>query len=289
MNGEQLVRERLDVISTGSYDKFGDILSDDVVTHYGSFELVLGAKGQIALLEGLPGFTELQFTVEDLVAQDDRVAARLTIRGAFTGEFAGLSANGARVEFGGTVIHRVRDGRLQEVWEVDDLGLRRQLATPRWSTLDPAYSSGTVARGDGDSEASRRAALRWIELLNAGRFDELAEAAAADLVLHHAPDQAPVAGLDNVAAIFAMYHGAFPDMHIEVLDSVADGDTVMLRNFNTGTHRGELYGIAPSGRAVRYAEVSTYRVRGGKIVEKWAGADVATAIQTITAEASNGN
>lgn len=85
-----------------------------------------------------------------------------------------------------------------------------------------------------------------------------------------------------MCALLEVFYTAMPDLHVDVEDIVAKGDTVIVRNTHTGTHGGDLFGIAPTGRKVRFPEIATYRVRGGKIVEEWFNADLAGLVQAIS-------
>ena len=72
-----------------------------------------------------PGF---QTTVQDLVAEGDRVAALHTHYGTHTGEFQGIPATGKSTTVLGIEIFRVRDGQIVEFWHLDDfLSLMQQL------------------------------------------------------------------------------------------------------------------------------------------------------------------
>ncbi len=73
-------------------------------------------------------FPDLQQTIEDQVAEGDRVAYRWTARGTHRGELMGIAPTGARVAFTGIAIARLAHGRIAEMWEsYDALGLLRQL------------------------------------------------------------------------------------------------------------------------------------------------------------------
>jgi steroid delta-isomerase-like uncharacterized protein len=81
-----------------------------------------------SLLRG--AFPDLQQTIEDQVAEGDKVAYRWTARGTHRGELLGIPPTGARVTFTGISIARLADGKIQEIWEnYDALGLMRQLGT----------------------------------------------------------------------------------------------------------------------------------------------------------------
>jgi predicted ester cyclase len=62
-----------------------------------------------------------------------------------------------------------------------------------------------------------------------------------------------------------MYRNAFPDVQMSVEDQVAEGDMVVTRWIASGTHQGEIMGIAPTGNRVAVAGTSIERVVEGKI------------------------
>ena len=73
-------------------------------------------------------FPDLERTVEDLVAEGDRVVARWSARGTNTGSFNGMPATGRTATSSGITIFRLQDGKIVEEWsESDMLGLLQQL------------------------------------------------------------------------------------------------------------------------------------------------------------------
>jgi predicted ester cyclase len=76
-------------------------------------------------------------------------------------------------------------------------------------------------------------------------------------------------------AMMARMHQMFPDLHVEVKDSVAQGDKVVVRNLWTGTN-------AQTGQRVECHGFVMWRIKAGKIVERWA---TVTPMQEITAQA----
>ena len=66
---------------------------------------------------------------------------------------------------------------------------------------------------------------------------------------------------------------AFPDLHFEIVDLLAEGDKVLTRWVLTGTHRGEFLGIAPTGKAIRVEGMSLDRIEGGLVAEGFDGWD----------------
>ena len=85
-----------------------------------------GVKRLAAMVHA--AFPDLNFTIEDLIAEGDKVVYRYTIRGIHQNDFMGIPATGKAVKVTGIHIYRIGDGKLQEEWENwDMLGLLRQL------------------------------------------------------------------------------------------------------------------------------------------------------------------
>ncbi len=88
-----------------------------------------GADGIKRKLQGLrTAFPDIRFSLEDLVAENDRVAARYHWTGTQTGSFMGRSPTGKEVTVQGMDFYRFSDGKLVEHWDsTDQLGLLKQL------------------------------------------------------------------------------------------------------------------------------------------------------------------
>ena len=73
-------------------------------------------------------FHGLQVTVDDIMAEGDKVTARFTARGVHNGEFMGLPATGKGITMTGIEIFRIKDGKIAELWgEANLMGLMQQL------------------------------------------------------------------------------------------------------------------------------------------------------------------
>ena len=85
-----------------------------------------GDKQLIAMFRG--AFPDLRFTIEDQIAEGDRVVHRLSATGTHRGEFMGIPATGRRVTVTGVNINRFAGGQVVEAWGfMDLLGLMQQL------------------------------------------------------------------------------------------------------------------------------------------------------------------
>jgi predicted ester cyclase len=85
-----------------------------------------GHKAIVRLFRGI--FPDLEWRIDDLIAEGDKVVARTTMRGTQRGEFFGIPPAGRAVEMNGVHVMRIADGKIIEHWgSNDDLGLMRQL------------------------------------------------------------------------------------------------------------------------------------------------------------------
>jgi steroid delta-isomerase-like uncharacterized protein len=125
------------------------------------------------------------------------------------------------------------------------------------------------------------------EIWHKGNLDAIEEFIAPDYVRHTSPGGREggrdVRGLDDVRKSVVAMRAAFPDIHFEADDWVVEGDKVVSRWTCTGTHRGEFRGIAPTGKRVRFIGINIYRLRDGKIVERWAVEDSVSLLQQLGA------
>ena len=104
-----------------------------------------------------------------------------------------------------------------------------------------------------------------------GRGDEAAleELLAPNFVDHDAlPGQSP--DREGHRQILAAFRSAFPDLHVTTEDVVAEEDKVVSRWTASGTHQGDLMGVAPTGKGVTIKGIDVLRIAGGRIVERWA-------------------
>ena len=120
------------------------------------------------------------------------------------------------------------------------------------------------------------------EVWNKGDLTVLDRVYAVDVVDHNPPPGLPP-GVEGVKQFFRMYMTAFPDTHMKMEDQVAEGDRIVTRWTATGTHKGELMGIPPTGKQVRVSGIIIDRVQGGKIIEYWSFFDQLGLLQQLGA------
>jgi steroid delta-isomerase-like uncharacterized protein len=77
---------------------------------------------------------------------------------------------------------------------------------------------------------------------------------------------------------------AFPDFSNEIEEIISEGDKAFARLTYRGTHRGEVFGIAPTGRRIQYAGAAVFKFREGRIAEVWVLGDVYGLIAQLEAK-----
>ena len=117
-----------EVATEGNIDVIDEISAEDVIDHSPLGE----ARGHEELKEQVEylrtAFGDFSATVEDIVAEGDTVAMRVTLRGTHEGEFMGVEPTGEEAEVGNMVFTRIEDGKIVERWvQPDTLGLMQQL------------------------------------------------------------------------------------------------------------------------------------------------------------------
>ena len=103
--------------------------------------------------------------------------------------------------------------------------------------------------------------------------------AAADAIFHpqfvnHAiPGGRPLPPTTRPAEGFQLFYGmllaAFPDASMHIEEQIAERDLVVTRKTFRGTHRGELWGLPPSGNPVQIEFIDIFRIKDGQLVEHW--------------------
>ena len=122
------------------------------------------------------------------------------------------------------------------------------------------------------ADTNKAVVLRYVEeVWNGHDLDAIDNVVSTDYVNH-------AAGTDEyrhggARQIWEWILTVFPDHHFHVEDAASDGQTVAIRGTMTGTHEGELMGVAPTGRRVGAQQSHWFRVEDGKLVEHWAVRD----------------
>lgn len=127
---EAIVREAVEAFNQGDPEAVDRLFAADYVDHDPSRAgLPPGPDGvKQAWSMFRAAFPDLRATIDDMIAEGDRVAVRGEVRGTHRGELMGIPPTGKRVTVTLIDINRIDNGKLVERWgETDMLGMMRQL------------------------------------------------------------------------------------------------------------------------------------------------------------------
>ena len=113
----------------------------------------------------------------------------------------------------------------------------------------------------------KQTALRLYELLNAGQIVEVGDLITEDY-LEHDPLSGQGSGREGAIDRFSIIVGALAP-HFTVEDVISEGDRVVVRWTNAGTHVGEFAGVPATGGTFSIAGIDIYRVEGNLLAEHW--------------------
>jgi steroid delta-isomerase-like uncharacterized protein len=124
-----LVRRFVDeVFAKGNADAVDKLVTSDFTPHsWGKMPAGIEPLKQ-ATRRVHAGLTGVSFKIEDMIAEDDKVAVRVTAHGKHAGDFMGMPATGREYTISETHIFHIRDGKIAEHWrDADMLGMMQQL------------------------------------------------------------------------------------------------------------------------------------------------------------------
>ena len=126
---KKIVQRYFDAANIGDLDALDDLLAPNVIDHS-------AYAGQAAGRDGFKefftlwrtAFPDLVYTIEDAIAEGDRVVIRWTGQGTHLGMYHHIAPTGKRVTMSGIQVNRLSSGKIVEDWtSSDELGLLRQL------------------------------------------------------------------------------------------------------------------------------------------------------------------
>jgi steroid delta-isomerase-like uncharacterized protein len=131
------------------------------------------------------------------------------------------------------------------------------------------------------AESCKDLVRRYYEALW-NRWDlDLADELIAESVVFRGSLGISVQGREGFKEYMRAVRAAFPDFHNRIEELIAEDGRVAARLTYTGTHRGEVLGIAPTGRHVSYAGVALFRIVESRIAEGWVLGDVHGLVQQL--------
>ena len=136
------------------------------------------------------------------------------------------------------------------------------------------------------SEQSNRELIvrHFDEVFNRGNLAFVEEAYTENAIIHDAILPNVPAGPGGIRRYVRTYGEPVPDIHFEVQELIADGDTMAAQWIASGTQVGTLLGLPSTGRRVEASGVSVYRMEEGRIAEAWVYWDVIALLKSLGVE-----
>ncbi len=123
-------------------------------------------------------------------------------------------------------------------------------------------------------EQNKRLVTRYFdEVWNQGKLEVLNELIAPNYINHSPGAPNPKPGPEGLKPIVEAIRKGIPDVKYTIQDMVVAPDKVAVRVVMTGTHTGDFFGIAPTGKRVTVNQFQIERIENGKIVEHWRQTD----------------
>jgi steroid delta-isomerase-like uncharacterized protein len=94
-------------------------------------------------------------------------------------------------------------------------------------------------------------------------------------------------GPEGFKQVINSFTDAFPDMQIQLLDIIAEGDKVVTRGSWKGTHMGTFMGLPGTSKKVETEYIDVWKLRDGKCIENWVQMDIAGLMQQLGMVPSN--
>jgi steroid delta-isomerase-like uncharacterized protein len=118
-----------DVWNKGDFQLVSQVFAPQVILHYGGRDIPLTADSGIRVVRmWREAFPDFHFKLEDMIVQKNKVALRIPFTGTHLGKFQGLEPTGKKISVSETLILRIEDGRIVEMWEdYDEYGMKVQL------------------------------------------------------------------------------------------------------------------------------------------------------------------
>ena len=128
---KNIIRRYQDAYNNNDLDALDEVVAVDILTPKIMPGMASGLEGAKAVHRtSLLGMPDFRTTIDDLIAEGDKVVARVTMTGTHTGAFWGFPATGKKVLFTGIYIARIENGKIVEHWgEEDGISLMQQIGS----------------------------------------------------------------------------------------------------------------------------------------------------------------
>jgi predicted ester cyclase len=284
-----VVERWLELWNTQDLTIADEVFATDYVPHMPHYPDIVDVESYKAEIATIPtNIPDFHATLEDIIAEGDRVVARFTAAGTASGAFMGITVDGVPYTNTWIIMFRFAGGKIVEEWlQYDLLGVLEQ-----WGAMPPSrptpesYTWGPPSEviGDpGDPAENKLLAMRIVtQFYNGKDIAGFEETHSPDVITHNPVIPGSPLDVEGYKQAALMHLAAIPDWHVDVHALIAEADKVAVYGTITGAHQGDLMGIPPSGKEVELTCMTIHRFADGKVVETWWAYDALGMMQQIT-------
>lgn len=296
--GEDIVHRLYRSLEVGDLEAAAEQVADEVVvSNIATGDEYVGKAGYLEMVRSWRGaIPDLSYEAIHLSVGRRRAVAEFEISGTHTRPF--VTPRGHLPPTGMEVVLRfceVLDLDNDQITGIrsyfDSHSLLRQFGLADGTPLhapDRRAALDLYAQPIEQHEPQRNKAVvqRFIEDVLNHQNPAAASHSCARNYIWHGGSLGDAHGLPAYQHVLAAFLHAFPDLHLEILDKIAEGDRVAVRFSMTGTHLGEFQGIKPTFKRIRGGGTNTYRFENQRIVEEWWQGDMLMMLQQMDAAPS---
>lgn len=265
-----------EILTRGNFELASELYAPDFVNHGRTSDVTL-ERDQAAARGWLQAFPDLRIAPEIVLAESDLVVVLWRASGTNTGEGNGLPATGRRMNGRGITIWRIENGRLKEEWsEFSLLALMKQLGLGAGAAVDAPpiviASERAVPTVSARTVRTNRRLVRGVfeKIVGEGKIELFQTLYATNFVNHGiARDGGVQEEVDGTRG----FRELAPDLHVNVVKTVSEGDLVAVLYRAEGTNTGAALGFPATGKPFSVRAISIMRVDRGRIAEEWSVLD----------------
>ncbi len=118
---KNIVRQLIEAHNQNDIAKFREFFSPDFIAHIADWPHPLNRDEYVQGVKiARQAFSNLVFTIQDIIAEGDKVVSRIVAQGKHTGEYLGVAPTGEQIKFSGVTIRQIINGKVIEEWQVND-------------------------------------------------------------------------------------------------------------------------------------------------------------------------
>lgn len=135
---------------------------------------------------------------------------------------------------------------------------------------------------DQKTDSNKAMIRRFVEeVKNKRHLDQMGSIFQADYLEHNGTVASFGGGIEGYKKFLTHLFTAFPEDKVTIDELVAEGDMVVYRATETGTHKAEFLGIPATGKSATWTEIQFFKIKDGKVIEHWVDVDIYSWFQQL--------